>query len=241
MSKKPFRSPVVVIDALGIAEQIEKANEHELILLADKLDAQYHQFKLRIPNSIVVDTKKDIRGSSEFSSLRMNDMFIVYSENEMPDISLRYMVTSSILYQQLLINGFIPRGGLGVGLVYKRNDLLLGDGFINAYHAAEKRGDQYKDICAIQVSLKFFQSVPSSERAYRLLCWYEGRYFINPICLHDPDIGKFDRVRVLRCLEQAGTNERKLRATEKFLNEYEDYDQAMKPGSKIRQLTGWQS
>ena len=55
MSKKPSLSPVIVIDALGIAEKIENANEHELILLADKLDEQYHKFKLRIPNSIVID------------------------------------------------------------------------------------------------------------------------------------------------------------------------------------------
>ena len=240
MSKKPNLSPVIVIDALGIAKKIECANAHELVSLADTLDEQYHNFKLRIPNAIVIDTKKEILGSSEFKSLRMNDMFIVYSENEMLDMSLSYMVTTAILYQQLLTHGFIPRGGLGIGLIYRRNDMLLGNGFIDAYHAAEKRGGKFKNICAVQVSLNFFKSIPNTERAYRLLCWYEGRYFINPICLHDPDLGKFDRDRVLKYLEQSGTNSEKLRATEKFLNEYEDYDQAMRPGSKSRTLTGWQ-
>jgi hypothetical protein len=89
--KRPNESPVLVMDALGIASKIASANEFELISLADKLDEQYHNFKLRIPNSVVIDTKKDILGSQEFSSLRMNDMFIVFSRKELPDFCLRYM------------------------------------------------------------------------------------------------------------------------------------------------------
>ncbi|MCQ3830187.1 hypothetical protein HXX02_12095 [Microbulbifer elongatus] len=237
--KRPNESPVLVMDALGIASKVASANEFELISLADKLDDQYHNFKLRLPNSIVIDTKKNIFGSQEFSSLRMNDMFIVFSQKQLPDFRLRYMVSAAILYQQLLTLGFIPRGALGNGLVLQRNDMILGNGFIDAYMSAEKRGRHFKDICAVQLSYNFFKAVDNTEHSYRLLCWYEGRFFLNPIALKDPDIGDFDRDKVMDCLISSGANSQKLRATEKFLENYEDYDQAMKPESKSRELTGW--
>ena len=236
---KPNISPVLVMDALGVADRIAVASEDELIRIADDLDAQYHKFRLRMPNRVVVASKK-IRGTGEFSSVRMNDMFVMYSPHVMSDGVHKYLVASSILFQQMLISGFIPRGGLGGGFVLRRKDLILGDGFVDAYRAAEKRDDELKDICAIQLSPTAFINARNSEHTYRLLCWYRGSFFVNPYTLEDPDLGQFSKQRVLDSLRGSGANERKLVATEAFLDGFEDYDAAMKPGSEARKRTGWE-
>lgn len=228
--KKPVESPVLVMDALGIASKVAAADYAELLSIAAKLDEQYHNFRLKIPNSLVIGTKNKVFGTKEFSSLRMNDMFIMFSKKKLPDFSLRYMVAASILYQQLLVLGFIPRGALGIGYVLQRSDMILGNGFIDAYISSEKREAHFKDICAVQLSYDFFRSVNPTEHSYRLLCWYEGRFFLNPLALKDPDIGEIDKDRVMSCLIEAGTNKDKLKATERFLLNYEDYEQAMSLG-----------
>ncbi|MEQ8427621.1 MAG: hypothetical protein RLT87_00735 [Gammaproteobacteria bacterium] len=238
--KRPNISPVLVMDALGVADRIAKASEGELTKIADELDAQYHKFRLRMPNSLVLETASEVRGTGEFSSVRMNDMFVMYSPSYMDDGVHKYLVASSILFQQMLISGFIPRGGLGCGLVLRRKDLILGDGFIDAYRASEKRGDEFKDICAIQLTPTAFLNARNSEHTYRLLCWYKGRFFVNPYTLKDPDLGEFSKERVLDLLEKSGANQQKLGATEAFLDGFEDCDAAMKPGSAIRKITGWE-
>jgi hypothetical protein len=237
---KPSISPVLVMDALGVADRIAAAGEGELIKIADELDSQYHKFRLRMPNKVVVASASEVRGTGEFSSVRMNDMFVMYSPSHIENGVHKYLVASSILYQQLLVSGFIPRGALGGGLVLRRKDLILGDGFIDAYRAAEKRGDSFKDICAVQLTPTAFINAKNCEHTYRLLCWYKGRFFVNPYTLKDPDLGEFSKQRVLDLLRSAGTNQQKLAATEAFLDGFEDYDEALKPGSETRKITGWE-
>jgi len=237
---KPNISPVLVMDALGVADRIVTASEGELIKIADELDAQYHKFRLRMPNRVVIETASEVRGTGEFSSVRMNDMFVMYSPFYMDDGVHKYLVASSILFQQMLVSGFIPRGGLGGGFVLRRKDLMLGDGFIDAYRAAEKRGDEFRDICAVQISPTAFINARNSEHTYRLLCWYKGRFFVNPYTLKDPELGPFSKERVLDLLKKSGANQQKLMATEAFLDGFEDYDAAMKPGSETRRVTGWE-
>lgn len=237
---KPNITPVLVLDALGVSEKIAQASVEELTLLADLLDDQYHKFRRRMPNRIVIESKSNVRGTGEFSSIRLNDMFVMYSPAPMDDSVHKYLVASSILYQQMLVAGFIPRGGLGAGFVLRRNDIILGDGFIDAYKAAESRGERFKDICAVQVSSAAFVNARNSEHTYRLLCLYQGRFFINPYTLVDPELGPFTKDRVMEMLHKAGANDEKLSATEQFLDTFEDYDAAMKPGSASREATGWE-
>lgn len=80
-------------------------------------------------------------------------------------------------------------------------------------------------------------TIGNSRKALRLVCFYEGHFFLHPYHLVDPDLGAFSPGRVLDCLGAAGTNEDKLNATRKFLAELEDYDSAMLPGSSSRRFS----
>ena len=87
--------------------------------------------------------------------------------------AVRYMVAASILYHQLLLAGFMPRGGLGFGLVLRRKDMVLGGGFLDAYNVAEKRSDELRHICAIELSSNFCLNIANTEHSWRLVCLYK--------------------------------------------------------------------
>ncbi|TBY24089.1 hypothetical protein [Rhizobium leguminosarum] len=229
--RKVFESHVFVVDALGFSDRIRRADRRSLLDLWGEVDRQYAAFKLKLPNLVALQFGSRIIGTREFETLRLNDMFIVHSRREMPDPALRYLVTACVLYQQMLALNYIPRGGLGFGDIVRGAGLLVGGGFLDAYDHAEKRPSSVKDICAIAISPRFMATIGHSKKALRLVCFYEGHFFLHPYHLVDPDLGPFSPGRVLDCLEAAETNEEKLNATRKFLAELEDYDAAMRPGS----------
>ena len=77
----PIISPVLAVDTLGFSAEIDKCEDPEsLAALARKLDAQFHGFRSKIPHEIIFVTKKRVIGTREFSTLRLNDMFILFSE-----------------------------------------------------------------------------------------------------------------------------------------------------------------
>ena len=236
----PIMSPVLVVDALGFSAELEECGDLEsLAALALRLDAQFHGFRSKIPHEVTFVTNKRVIGTREFSTLRLNDMFVVFSQRSRRDLPLRYLVAASLTYHQLLRTGFTVRGGLGLGPVLRRGDLFLGSGFLDAYRMAESRPRPVRDVCAIMVSPNFYSLVSWSEKCCRLLCLYEDHFFIHPYALSDPDMGEFDKDRILRCLKDSGTNEKKLTATKHFLEAFEDYDDDLLPNSRLRQLTGW--
>lgn len=234
--KKPpvFHTPVFVVDALGVSQSIETKDEAGLVSLADRLEANYLRFRRTIPHQLVVTWGEKVWGTKEFNTFRLNDMFIVYAKDVVADASLRYLITARLCYQALLLDGFIPRGGLGWGLVHAGENSLIGKGFLNAYAAAEERGSATKDICAIKVSQEFFNAIPPTRHCYRLLCFYQGEFFVNPTFLHDPLLGEFDNQRIMELLTAAGVNETKFRATKEFLENFENFDAALKPDSASR-------
>ncbi len=238
-SKQPALSPVLVVDALGIAHRIATKDKDVLLGISEKLDQQYYKFRAKVPHKLVFVTKRRVLGTRDFSTIRLNDMFVLFSERPTRDPALRYLISASILYHQLLLSGFIPRGALGYGLVLRRGDVMLGRGFVDAYHHAEKRDQVTKDICAIQVSVDFLRVIPNTEHTYRLLCLYEDTFFLNPMALTDPDLGAFDADRIMSLLERSQTNQSKMTATKRFLDNLEDYDAALQPGSRSRELAGW--
>lgn len=236
----PIISPVLAMDALGFSAELDKCEDPEsLAALAARLDAQFHGFRSKIPHEVAFVSQKRVIGSGEFSTLRLNDMFIVFSRRSRQDLPLRYLVAASLTYHQLLRSGFIVRGGLGLGPVLCRRDLFLGRGFLDAYRMAEGRPHPVRDVCATMVSPSFYSLVSWSERCCRLLCLYEDHFFVHPYALSDPDMGEFDEDRILKCLKDSGANERKLTATKHFLEAFEDYDDDLLPNSRLRQLTGW--
>lgn len=228
------KTPVLVIDSLGISERIKHSTEKTLPEIVHHLDRNYYRFRFSIPFSIVTHTRNKVFGTNEYSTFRLNDMFIVFSKNYHEDFALRYLITASIAYHGLLLEGFIPRGGLGYGLLIHRNETLIGGGFIDAYEASEMRNPDTKDICAIQITDEFFKIMPSSSHVYKLLYFYKDSYFVNPLRLVDPDLGEFDKEKILDLLKKAGTNNKKLAATRAFLEDGEDYEAALLPNSKSR-------
>ena len=237
---RPVLSPVLVVDALGMSSKIDLCRDPvSLANLATELDRQYHGFKSKVPHRFVVVGRKHVFGTRDFSSLRLNDMFILYTGRMVKDLPGRYLVAGSILYHQLLQSGYIVRGGLGYGPVVRHRDLLLGRGFLDAYRMAEKRSKAVRDVCGILVSPSLYLFISWSEHWCRLLCFYEDHCFLHPMGISDSEMGEFDEERILRCLHEAGADKDKLKATKCFLERLEDYDKAMVEGSRTRELTGW--
>ena len=237
---RPTMSPVLVVDALGVSALIDGCRDtHSLSNLAQHLDFHFHAFMSKIPYRLMLVGRKSVFGTGEFTTLRFNEMFVLYSQPELEDLPYRYLVAASLVYHQLLNGGFVVRGGLGFGMILRNRDLLIGRGFLDAYRIAEKRDGSVRNVCAITVSPSFFKHVAHSERCCRLLCLYEDHYFLHPTAITDPELGEFNRDRILRHLADAETDRTKLLATERFLENYEDYEAALNEGSRTRELTGW--
>ncbi len=217
---------------MGVAGRVASADALRLAELSATLDRQYFRFRAKIPFRIGAVLFGRVWGTGEFSTFRLNDMFLLYSTKQAPDYSLRYLVSSVLLYQTLLLGAFIPRGGLGFGLVLRGAQSVLGSGFIDAYGMAEERPDSCKDICAILVSPAFLTGMQHSVKAQRLLCFYENCFYVDPRGLVDPEMGEFSDERILGLLRDAGANETKLNATRRFLEGLESYEAAAKPGSR---------
>jgi hypothetical protein len=238
MSKrKPFDSPVLVVDALGLSNEIKSTDHEGLLRIVEKLDRQYHQFRAKIPHHAMFVHRWRIWGSRDFAAIRLNDMFAIYSPRRVENPALRYLIASTLLYQTLLRAQVIPRGGLGYGSLVKSRDVVLGTGLVDAYETSERRADGYRDICAIKISANFLRRMPPSQKAWKLVCFYKGQFFVHPFRLVDPEIGEFDRKRVLNCLRSARINGKKLSATEQFLDGFEDYEAAEALNSETRKFS----
>jgi len=238
LNRKPIEldSPVLVVDALGFSAQIRSAGVDGLKELALRLEQQYHMFRAKVPHRAMLVGRKCVWGTNEYATLRLNDMFILHAGKPLDDLIVRFMLCGSMLFQTTLLTGLVPRGGLGAGAIYRSRDILIGNGFIDAYESTEARDASSKDICAIQVSPSFLKQMPNTKRAWQLLCFYEGHFYVHPWSLVDPQMGPFSPERILHLLKNAGANKTKLNATEMFLNQLEDYEAAKKPGSITRRL-----
>jgi hypothetical protein len=227
---------VLVIDALGFTQQIRAAGSKGLAELAQRLWRQFHGFQARVPFEMIAVGPDDVVTSDELATLQLNDMFVLHATRPLDDVKTRFLVSASMLFQQMLIDGQIPRGGLGFGPIHRSRDFLVGNGFLDAYEAAEKRSEHSRHICAVLVSPAFMAVIPNTKHAYKLLCAYRGRFYIHPWGLTDPQMGEFSLHRILTLLADAGANKQKLDATKVFLDELEDYETAVQPGSATRRM-----
>ncbi len=180
--------------------------------------------------------RSSVIATREYATLRLNDMFVLHATRQLQDVQTRFLLCGSMLFQSMLLAHQVPRGGLGFGPIYRSKDLLVGNGFVDAYEAAEKRDDHSRHICAVQLSPSFLLRMPNTKRAFQLLCFYRGRFFVHPWGLVDPQMGPFDPERILSLLEVAGANHPKMDATQHFLKNLENYEAAMLPGSTSRWL-----
>lgn len=227
---------MLVIDALGFTQRIRAAGSQGLAELAEQLRNQFHSFRARGPHEVIVIARDDVVASDELATLQLNDMFVLHATRPLDDVKTRFLISASMLFQQMLLDGQVPRGGLGFGPIHRSRDFLIGNGFLDAYEAAEKRSEHSRHICAVLVSPAFMAVIPNTKHAYKLLCFYRGRFYIHPWGLTDPQMGEFGPERILALLAEAGANQQKLDATKIFLDELEDYETAMQPGSATRRL-----
>lgn len=233
-TRRLFDTPVLVVDALGLSNEMKSTDGAGLLRIVEKLNRQYHEFRAKVPHRAMFVHRWGIWGTRDFATIRLNDMFAVYSPRRVENPALRYLIASTLLYQTLLRAQVIPRGGLGYGSLAKGKDLVLGPGFVDAYETSEKRADGYRDICAIKISAHFLRQMPPSKKAWKLVCFYKGQFFVHPFRLVNPDLGEFDGERILGCLRAARINSKKLSATEEFLASFEDYEAAEAPNSETR-------
>ncbi len=227
---------MLVIDALGFTARIRSADVDGLADLVQALDEQFHQFAAKVPHRAMLVSRTKVRGTPDFATLRLNDMFVLHAGRPVDDPHISFMLCGSLLFQSLLLAGQIPRGGLAAGPICRSKDLLIGNGFIDAYDAAEKRSERSRNICAVQVSPTFLAGMPNTKRAWQLLCFFEGHFYVHPCTLTDPQMGEFSAERILELLTRSGVNAAKLDATRRFLEGLEDYEVAMSPGSVTRRI-----
>lgn len=228
--------PILVVDALGISAQISAADGEGLQIIGDRLARQYHQFQAKVPHRFMWASRSRVWGTKDFEALCLNDMFILHASGGPKEASYRLLVGTCLLYQQLLIESFVPRGGIGFGPLIKEGPFLIGRAFLDAYKMSELRSESTRNICAIAISPSLLSVLPRSEKAHRLICFYKGTFFVHPWWLQDPDLGPFNRDRIIDCLQKGGTNQDKLEATRNFLDNFEDYDAAANAGSLSNQL-----
>lgn len=226
----------MVVDALGFTASIRLADVDGLVDQVRTLDEQFVRFAAKVPHAAMVVMPSQVIGTPEFATLRLNDMFILHAGEPMDDSHVRFLLCASLLFQSLLLAGQIPRGGLGAGPICRSRDLLIGNGFVDAYEAAEKRGERSRDICAVQLSPSYLAGMPNSRRAWQLLCFFEGHFYVHPWTLTDPEMGEFSATRILELLAGSGVNTTKLAATRRFLEGFEDYEAAMSSGSVTRRM-----
>ena len=227
---------MLVIDALGFTARIRSADVDGLPDLVRALDEQFHQFAAKVPHRAMLVTRTKVRGTPEFATLRLNDMFVLHAERPVDDPHISFMLCGSLLFQSLLLAGQIPRGGLAAGPICRSKDLLIGNGFIDAYDAAEKRSERSRNTCAVQVSPTFLAGMPNTKRAWQLLCFFEGHFYAHPRMLTDPQMGEFSAKPILELLTRSGVNAAKLDPTRRFLEGLEDYEVAMSLGSITRRI-----
>lgn len=227
---------MLVLDALGFTARIRAADVNGLADLVRTLDQQFHSFAAKVPHRAMVVTRSRVMGTREFSTLRLNDMFVLHLGKLVEDPHIRFLLCGSMLFHSLLLAGHIPRGGLAAGPICRSRDLLIGSGFIDAYDAAEKRDERSRDICAVQVSPSFLTGMPNTKRAWQLLCLFEGNFYVHPWFLTDPQMGEFSADRIMRLLGDSGSNATKLAATRRFLDGLEDYEAAKAAGSVTRRI-----
>jgi hypothetical protein len=108
---------VLAVDTLGFSERVKHADENSLFKLWDEIDQQYLNFRARIPNKIVFTTRRHVWDTREIDAIRLNDMFVAFSQRLIPNPDIRFLISGSLLYHQMLIQKTIPRGGLGFGLI----------------------------------------------------------------------------------------------------------------------------
>ena len=131
---------MLVAEALGFGARLEKCHDPEALAdLANTLDDHFHAFMSKVPHRCMFVGKNRVLGTRDFSSLRLNDMFVLFSQTSIQDLPMRYLVATSLAYHQLLRQGFIVRGGLEFGMVLRKKDIFIGRGFLDAYLAAEKK------------------------------------------------------------------------------------------------------
>lgn len=229
-------TPVLVVDALGFTARIRSADVDGLTGLVRTLNEQFVRFAAKVPHKAMIVSPSRVIGTPEFMTLRLNDMFVLHSGKPMDDPHTRFLLCGSMLFQSLLLAGQIPRGGLGAGPICRARDLLIGNGFIDGYEAAEKRSGRSRDICAVQVSPDFLAGMPNTKRAWQLLCFFEGHFYVHPWTLTDPEMGEFSAERILDLLAGAGANAAKVDATRRFLEGLEDYEAATAAGSVTRRI-----
>lgn len=229
-------SPVLVVDALGFTARIRSADVDGLTDLVRALDQQFHRFAAKVPHRAMWVTKTRVRGTPEFATLRLNDMFVLHAGGPVDDPHIRFLLCGSLLFQSLLLAGHIPRGGLAKGPICRSKDLLIGNGFIDAYEASEKRSECSRHICAVQVSPTFLAGMPNTQRAWQLLCFFEGHFYVHPWTLTDPEMGEFSAEKILDLLGGSGANAAKLDATRRFFEGLEDYEAAKSPDSVTRRI-----
>ena len=142
-TRRLFDTPVLVVDALGLSNEMKSTDGAELLRIVEKLGSAVS----RLPGegAAPCDVRSPVGhlGNQGFrdDSAERHVRRVLTAPGRESGAALFDCV--HVAYQTFLLAQVISRGGLGYGSLVKSKDLMLGAGFFDAYETSEKRADEY--------------------------------------------------------------------------------------------------
>lgn len=170
---------MLVVDALGFTARIRSAYVNGLADLVRALDEQFHQFAAKVPHRAMLVTRaRETNARVRHPAAQRHFRSTRGAARRRPPTQVPF-VRVSLVPVAIARAPDTPRGP-PAGPICRANDLLIGNGFIGAYDAAEKHTERLLDICAVQVSPTFLAGMPNTKRAWLLLCFFERHFYAHP-------------------------------------------------------------
>lgn len=175
------RSVVAFIDILGYQEKVKKAvreGEEELLLknLRSAFDETYQHIK---------DEAKDNRPDWLVKGFTDN-IIIGYPVRHDAEVEMGYMISNLCTFQLMMtLRGFFIRGGIAIGNLYMDDEIVFGEGLIEAFEIEQNKARDPRIILScsaieyLKHHLKYYSSIEQAPQYYHLLKDRDGQFFIN--------------------------------------------------------------
>ena len=218
-----MKSPVLILDLLGISNKIKNASDEDtlrdiinlLMNISGAVQAMMPDAKISIQNNGSNSEWTVDFSSSDFEYFQIQDMFCFFLKNTTPSTSEFNQVLGTALraYQAALFCCQMPRGAIGYGEILFKNNIIVGNGFLDAYIHGD--GEEAPAFCGIKLSPNFIKEYPTEYFQVLLksnhIVEYKNDFFVNPFFN-----GKIDES--YRQLQKTSLNGNKMTETLSFYN-----------------------
>lgn len=189
-------SVVTFIDILGYQDQVKNAVEAGrgkalLLDLRKAFDDTYHSIR---GESNIYRQKWLVKGFTD-------NIVIGYPISQDAEREMGYTFSNLCFFQLLMItHGFFIRGGIAIGELYMDDEIVFGEGLIEAYETERNLARDPRIVLSdsaieyVEHHLKYYASVELSPQYSHLLKDRDGQIFVNYLDLiteFEPDYSVF--------------------------------------------------